>query len=143
MDKVILDSDIFSEVLKRKDPAVLARCETYLAEHDRLTVSAMTVMEVVRGLYRLGSKKQLDAFLAALVDAEVLEIRTEISILAGRIDADLMDRGKIIGIADVFIAATAILNELTLVTGNTDHYERIIALGYGLRIENWRQKSST
>ena len=36
------------------------------------------------------------------------------------------------------IAAVAIQNDLTLITGNTAHYERIQQLGYRLRLDNWR-----
>jgi len=36
------------------------------------------------------------------------------------------------------IAAIAIENGLTLVTGNTAHYARISALGYQLKLDNWR-----
>jgi predicted nucleic acid-binding protein len=37
------------------------------------------------------------------------------------------------------IAAVAIRHGLTLVTGNTAHYERIQRLGYLLTLENWRE----
>jgi predicted nucleic acid-binding protein len=36
------------------------------------------------------------------------------------------------------VAAVALQHGLTLVTGNTAHYERVKALGYALNIENWR-----
>jgi predicted nucleic acid-binding protein len=37
------------------------------------------------------------------------------------------------------IAAVALRLDCTLVTGNTAHYERVRSLGYGLRLEDWRQ----
>lgn len=36
------------------------------------------------------------------------------------------------------IAAIALRHGLTLVTGNLSHYQRIQALGYGLKLDNWR-----
>jgi len=36
------------------------------------------------------------------------------------------------------IAAIAIRENLTLVTGNIAHYQRIQALGYALKLSNWR-----
>jgi predicted nucleic acid-binding protein len=36
------------------------------------------------------------------------------------------------------IAAIAIRNGLTLITGNAVHYERIKNLNYDLRLDNWR-----
>ena len=50
MDETLLDTDILSEVLKKKDQQVLANARQYLAEHGRLAFSAMTVYEIVRGM---------------------------------------------------------------------------------------------
>ena len=36
------------------------------------------------------------------------------------------------------IAAIALGHGLTLVTGNLAHYQRILALGYGINLDNWR-----
>ncbi|MDB5389111.1 MAG: hypothetical protein JWM11_4757 [Planctomycetaceae bacterium] len=47
MELAILDTDILSEVLKRKDLQVLASARQYLIEHQRLVFSAMTLYEVV------------------------------------------------------------------------------------------------
>lgn len=59
--------------------------------------------------------------------------------IAGRIYGDLDRTGQTVGRADPMIAAIAIQNDLTLVTGNQEHCERILALGYPLKLENWRQ----
>lgn len=49
MARVLLDTDILSEIIKKKDPAVVARATEYLAEERRFTVSVLSVMEVVYG----------------------------------------------------------------------------------------------
>lgn len=49
----------------------------------------------------------------------------------GRIKADLQLRGQLIDDFDTMIAATAIQHDLTLLTNNIRHFERI----EGLRIE--------
>ena len=36
------------------------------------------------------------------------------------------------------IAAIAVSRGLTLVTGNTRHYERVIGLGFDLQLDDWR-----
>jgi hypothetical protein len=43
--KALLDTDILSEVLKSKDPHVLARARAYLAEHGRYTLSSRPAPE--------------------------------------------------------------------------------------------------
>ncbi len=84
MDKALLDTDIFSEVLKKRDRAVSGRAREYLAHYGRFTLSAATVMEVVSGLCRLDAHKQLELFLRTLAEADVLHIDDDIAILAGR-----------------------------------------------------------
>ena len=49
MDGSLLDTDILSEVLKRKDNRVLTKARQYLAQHQRLAFSAITVYEILRG----------------------------------------------------------------------------------------------
>ena len=58
--------------------------------------------------------------------------------MAGRLYADLERTGQPIGLADAIIAAIAIQQDLTLVSGNLSHYQRIQALGYSLKLDNWR-----
>ena len=70
-------------------------------------------------------------FCRALLDLRSAE-------LAGRIYADLERAGQPIGRADPMIAAIALRHDLTLVTGNLSHYERIQKLGYNLELDNWR-----
>ena len=53
----------------------------------------------------------------------------------GTIRAQLEKDGKKIGDMDMLIAATALHENLIVVTGNTDHFERIP----GLKIENWME----
>ncbi|MCL6536733.1 MAG: PIN domain-containing protein [Armatimonadetes bacterium] len=138
MNKALLDTDILSEVLKGRNPQVVAQAEAYLRHHAMLTVSAVSVIEVVSGLQRMARSAQLEQFLGALDAIEVLPVDTQSAVLAGRIDGDLLRTGQPIGRADPIIAAQAITHGLVLVTGNVRHYERIVALGYPLRMANWR-----
>lgn len=131
MDKALLDTDILSEVLKGINPQVLARANVYLEAYDRYTLSVITVMEIVRGWHRLQRNDRIQRFLSTLPTAEVLVVDTPVAVLAGRIYADLQRSGQLIGVADSIIAATALQNDLTLVTGNQAHYQRIQSLGYG------------
>ena len=138
MNKALLDTDILSEVLKGRNPQVVAQAESYLRHHAMLTVSAVSVIEVVSGLRRMARSAQLEQFLRALDAIEVLPVDTQSAVLAGRIDGDLLRTGQPIGRADPIIAAQAITHGVVLVTGNVRHYERIVALGYPLRMANWR-----
>jgi len=140
MDKALLDTDILSEVLKGRHPQVVARAEAYLRHHTVLTVSVVSVMEVVSGLQRMARWEQLERFLQALGEMEVLALDRESAVLAGRIDGDLWRAGQRVGRADPMVAAQAIVHGLVLVTGNVRHYARVVELGYPLRIVNWREE---
>lgn len=141
MSKVLLDTDIFSEIIKAKDAVVIARTQMYLQQHIQLTISSITAMEIVKGLYKRGDVLILQRFQAALRTVEELAFDAHCSELAGRIYADLERSGQTIGIADVMIASIAIKNQLLLVTGNQRHYKRIQQLGYALDLDNWRSIS--
>lgn len=138
MDKSLLDTDIFSEVLKGVDPQVVARATAYRAAFGYYTISAITVLEVVKGFHKLQREDRIQEFLSKLPNIEVLTLDVRSSELAGRIYADLEKSGQGIGRADPIVAAIAFRQSLTLVTGNMAHYKRIQALGYALKLDNWR-----
>jgi predicted nucleic acid-binding protein len=139
MDQSLLDTDILSEILKAKNPIVVARSKQYQSAYTRLTISVITVMEIVKGFHQAGRVAALEKFLAGLGSTNLLVFDRSCAETAGKIYADLERTGQPIGRADPMIAAIAIQHNLTLVSGNTDHYQRIQNLGYSLKIENWRQ----
>lgn len=58
MNMALRDTDILSEVLKRKNPVVVARAKQYLAAFGRLAFSTMTMYEVVKGAAQLWADAQ-------------------------------------------------------------------------------------
>ena len=138
MDKALLDTDIFSEILKGIDQNVVARATAYRDAFGHYTLSVITVMEIVKGFHKLQRETRIRQFLAGIPTVELLTLDLQISILTGRIYADLERTGQPIGRADPIVAATALHHGLTLVTGNLHHYQRIQTIGYDLRLDNWR-----
>lgn len=138
MSKSLLDTDILSEIMRGRDPKVVAKAQEYLTAYSLFTVSVISIMEIVRGYQRVQRQDKLNQFLHAAAAMEVLLLDTEAAILAGQIDGDLSRIGQRVGRADPMIAALAITNNLVLVSGNTQHYQRIQSLGYPLLLENWR-----
>jgi tRNA(fMet)-specific endonuclease VapC len=138
MGKVLLDTDIFSEVLKGRNPKVMQSAARYLAAQGRYVISTITVLEVVRGFYRVGAGDRADQFIRFLSEVDVLPLDTASAVLAGRIDAALYNRGRVIGVADVMIAACALQHGYPLSTGNTEHYEYVQSAGFPLVLQNWR-----
>ncbi|MBW4492337.1 MAG: type II toxin-antitoxin system VapC family toxin [Oscillatoria princeps RMCB-10] len=138
MDKALLDTDIFSEIFKRIDRRVAARATAYRHAFGGYTLSVITVLEVVKGWQKLHREDRIQRFLVDISDAEVLALDRATAEIAGRICGDLERTGQPIGLADAMIAATALQHNLTLVTGNISHYQRIQGLGYSLKLDNWR-----
>ena len=138
MDKALLDTDILSEVLKAKNRTVVERATAYKAMFGQVTLSAITVMEVVTGFHKQQRVDALQKFLAGLRNSEVLNFDQACAEIAGRIYADLERTGQPVGRADPMIASIAIHHNLVLVTGNTKHYQRIQTLDYPLKLGNWR-----
>ena len=142
MDRAPLDTDIFSEILKGIDQKVGARATAHRVTFGYYTLSVITVMEIVKGFHKRQREDRIQQFLAGLPTVELLTLDLQSSELAGRIYADLERTGQLIGRADPMIAAIALHHDLTLVTGNLSHYQRIQLMGYDLRLDNWRSDLS-
>ena len=127
-----------SEVLKAKDPEVLRRAHAYREEYGPFAISVLSIVEIVQGFQRKQNMMAVQKFLGSLKFMRVIEVDQGCAEIAGRIYGDLMRTGQPIGRSDPLIAATALQHNLTLITGNTRHYEHIAQLGYTLRLDNWR-----
>jgi tRNA(fMet)-specific endonuclease VapC len=101
---------------------------------DTLHVSFITLSELYYGVYRsqrvqenLDGIKTLEGKVKR-VDSEQRTCET-----FGKLKASLVNQGKILDDADLFIASCALVNDLVLVTNNEKHFKRI----KGLKWENW------
>jgi predicted nucleic acid-binding protein len=59
------------------------------------------------------------------------------AVRAGELAGALYQVGQPLAVADVLIAATALVHGLVVATANVKHYERLVPLD--LRLENWRE----
>src|SRR4051794_3623689 len=125
MSKALLDTDIYSETLKAINPTVTHNAIAYRQAHGVLTLSAVTVMEIVQGFRRKQSHQKMQAFLSAIATEEVLAFDEPAAKLAGEIAGDLGRVGRPIGTPDTMIAAIALTHGLELVTGNTTHFQYV------------------
>lgn len=128
----LLDTDILS-ALMRKQPAVVARARDYTAAYGQFTISIISRYEILRGLKAKGAALQEDHFNEFCAASRVLPVTEDVAVRAAEIYASLFTSGQLIGDADILLAATALVNGLTLVTNNEDHFRRIS----GLEIDNW------
>jgi tRNA(fMet)-specific endonuclease VapC len=110
----LLDTDIDSEVLKAVNPIVVQNAAIYLKAHGALTLSVITMMEIVKGCQQTQATSRMQRFLNAVAREEVLSLEAPAAELAGRIAGDLDRSGQTIGMVDPIIAAIALLHNLEL-----------------------------
>lgn len=95
-------------------------------EPDGLAISVISLAELYEGAHYsrdpLHSLAALQRFMAGLV---VLPLDEEVCSLFGKERGRLRQLGRTVGDCDLFIACTAIRNELTLCTNNRRHFEMV------------------
>lgn len=94
----------------------------------------VTYFEIVRGFRWKQAPAQISRFEYLSGESIVIPIDTSIANKASELWAIARRDGYPCGDADLLIAATAIVHQLSLVTGNTAHYSWIAEL----ETENWR-----
>lgn len=138
MERMLLDTDIFSEILKQKHEQVLAAAKSYRQIFGCYTISTLTILELVKGFHKIQREDSIQRLPSLLKNINLLTLTATSAEIAGRMYADLERTGQTIGRADPIIAAIAIERNLVLCTGNEKHYNRIQQLGYPLSLTNWK-----
>jgi tRNA(fMet)-specific endonuclease VapC len=110
---------------------IVARLD--VLKHQGLGLSVVTLGELYEGVYYSrdpeGDERGLHDFLQG---ASLFSLDEETAKIFGRQRGKLRADGMIIGDSDIWIAATALQYNLTLLSNNRRHFERI----EGLRIES-------
>lgn len=129
MSGFLIDTNVISEVARPKpDEGVLE----FLAGQQSPHVSIITIHELVYGIERLqtGSQRQkklqklIDEFLDTFAE-NILPATESIARMAGAIRAKGHKEGHTAELADVLIAATALVHGLTIATRNVGDFERL------------------
>lgn len=140
-EPVVLDTDTLSE-LSRGNPFVRERARAYLEAFGRLTITAVTVFERLRG-YRAAIReakpfeRQLQAFEVLVGNCIVLPFDQEAASMAADIWS-AATRSQRQQLGDILIAAVAASRQLPLVTRNRRDFERLTKTsGVDLRLVDW------
>lgn len=122
----LFDTDAVSEVLKKRPAPAYVDWVRKLPREDQFT-SAVVIGELYRGAFRSPRKAiHLQNIETRVLPAmTVLPFDQDASRIYGEISAELEREGRRLADADLQIAATAILHDLELVTGNMGHFERV------------------
>ena len=131
--RYLLDTNICIYCINRRFPQLF---DTVLLRHHRIgvAVSAITKAEMYAGSYRPGSpmvyRQEQDEFLSNFPSLPFDDAAADVY---GRIHAYLRDRGQLMGVADMLIAAIAMVNGLAVVTHDMRGFTRLP----DLPIEDW------
>jgi tRNA(fMet)-specific endonuclease VapC len=129
--RYLLDSDICIFAMKRRSPSLLRRLD------QRAATSAISVVaygELAFGAAVSVRRDEAAAHLAALLETlQVMPLPLEAARRYAEVRAELQRSGRPIGSNDLWIAAHALADDLTLVTNNEREFLRVP----GLRIDNW------
>lgn len=124
----LFDTCVISEVIRPKpSEGVLTWLEQI--SNDRIYLSVLTLGELRKGILRLGDARKarrlqtwLDTDVRQRFDGHILPIDDEVALEWGRLCAEAEQRGHPRPVVDAFLAATAIVHHLTLVTRNTSDF---------------------
>jgi tRNA(fMet)-specific endonuclease VapC len=128
------------------DTNILIACEKggldmdrVLAEHgdDSVFLSVVSASELLHGVHRAPDEKSRArrlSFVERILGAmEILDIDLATARVHSEIWSDLAGRGQMIGAHDLWLAASALANDCSLVTRNVREFERVP----GLNVEVW------
>jgi vapC-like nucleic acid-binding protein len=128
----LIDTDIIIFAL-RKDKSVLIKFEEN--KNIPISISMITYAELIFGAKRSQNEQQNMIKVRHIRELYPIEDLNEgVMEVFADIKAKMFNNGMRIEDMDLFIAATAIYNDLTLVTNNVKHFEKIPYL----KLENWK-----
>jgi tRNA(fMet)-specific endonuclease VapC len=131
----LLDTDTLSDLIKPRPSAALSVKVMTVPLAQQFT-SSVTLGELFYGAYRLqnGRARLLRRIEETLLlNRSILPFDSTAARRYGEIRAHLERQGTPIGDSDLKIAATALVHELIVVTGNVRHFQRVP----NLTVENW------
>jgi vapC-like nucleic acid-binding protein len=128
----LIDTDIIIFAL-RKDKSVLIKFEEN--KNIPISISMITYAELIFGAKRSQNEQQNMIKVRHIRELYPIEDLNEgVMEVFADIKAKMFNNGIRIEDMDLLIAATAIYNDLTLVTNNVKHFEKIPYL----KLENWK-----
>ncbi|WP_373753138.1 type II toxin-antitoxin system VapC family toxin [Neisseria weixii] len=127
--KYLLDTNMVIAISK-KQPNIIHQIRQH--RPSDFALSSIVYFELAFGAHNSQKVRENMQILEQL-PFEILPFNQNDALQAGKIRADLKQKGTSIGVYDVLIAGQAIAQELVLITHNVKEFERV----EGLRFEDW------
>lgn len=130
---VLLDTDILIQFL-RNDEDAKEKISRLLESYQLLSTSSINVAELYFGAYLSENKEEnINAVNKLLSKLVIYPFDINDGKIYGEIRASLKRKGELINELDIFIASIAIEKDITLITRNIKHYEKV----HKVQVETW------
>lgn len=127
----LLDTNICIYIINNKPAQVFDHFKKY--QLNQIAISSISAAELAFGVQKSGSWRNRQALEKFLAPLDVVPFSHQSIWHYAQLRHQLQQQGKPIGSLDMLIAAHALSLDATLVTNNTQEFERIA----GLKLENW------
>lgn len=126
MKSFLLDTSVIINYLQGKENTV----KLLNSVDGELTSSYICMAELYEGVYRVKNKAKIEKIVNDFFKtlSSVYPINEEIAKRFGEIRAKLKMDGFVIEDIDIFVAATCLVYDLTLITNNVKHFSHITNL---------------
>jgi len=118
--KYLIDSDVLIDFLNNRAEAIRLLIKF---EESEMAISAITFAEILEGL--VGDRKKYLNVRKGLSELSMLPVEANIAEQFANVRALLRSKGQLIENMDIFIAATALVHNLILVTNNKKDFDKI------------------
>lgn len=122
-EPLCIDTDICVDFLRKKGQGFRLLVKA-INESDPC-ITAITVFELYLGHIKMKRKDSIEGFIAQF---NILSFDFPASKAAARIQAELDEKGKGIGIPDTLVAGICVTNNIPLLTLNIKHFSRVNGL---------------
>ena len=130
MLRYMLDTDISSYLIRGDHPEVLEQLRKHL---DEVCISCITEAELQYGAMKRGNRLLTQKVILFCDLIPCIDWTQATAKIYAEIRTDLEAHGTPIGSMDMMIAASALAENVTLITNNVAHFSKV----RGLKIENW------
>ena len=130
----VFDTDVYSNVVKKSPSEPLLDRLARVPRREQFTTT-ITIAETYYGIMRSSNRARLLALFedVLLPRATILSFDFSAAKKYGEIRSSLEKQGEPLAHADLQIAAIALAADMTLVTGNVKHFQKVPDLA----VENW------
>jgi tRNA(fMet)-specific endonuclease VapC len=121
--RYLIDTDILIDYTLRREPSTHMLSDLL---EDGVAISILSYGELLEGILSSQSLQEREEAVTSILEiVTLINLSEEIVRMFAEVRSGLRRTGRLIGDFDILIGATAVIHDLTLLTRNVRHFERI------------------